>query len=233
MNLLGVSLRQLQLSRERLRDQGLILYKNGSQTAAPIYEIQDISEVKHPDQLRASSTIQSTDQSTIQSSTQSTDGSTDQSSKTSTKLVKKKSKNKNKKYIDIFVDRTLLPENLRGDETVKALKGFLDHRKAKGCTPYTDMGLDRLLKQLSGWEQDSTGKASASLDFSVLNNWRGCFEKKEHANVKSEKKKPVVPLWKIDEVIGGLQDELLRTHDHEARSRIADQIKELKKQKDA
>ena len=229
MNLLGVSLRQLQLSRERLRDQGLILYKNGSQTAAPIYEIQDISEVKHPDQLRVSSTVQSS----TQSSTQSTDRSTDQSSKTSTKLNKNKSKSKNKKYIDIFVDRTLLPENLRGNETVKALKGFLDHRKAKGCTPYTDIGLDRLLKQLSGWEQDSTGKASASLDFSVLNNWRGCFEKKEHANVKSEKKKPVVPLWKIDEVIGGLQDELLRTHNPDARNRIADQIKELKKQKDA
>lgn len=232
MNLLGVSLRQLQLSRERLHDQGLISYKNGSQTSTPRYEINDISEVKHPDQLRASSTIQSTDQSTVQSSTQSTDGSTDQSSETSTKLVKKKSKSKNKKHIDIFVDRTLLPESLRGDETVKALKGYLEHRRAKGAKNYTDQGLDKLLNLLTGWESESAGKAAASLDHSVLNNWVGCFEKKDFGVAVPAKTKNKIPSWKLDEVIGGLQNELLRTHGKEERERISLQIKELKAQRD-
>jgi len=220
-NLLSISLRQLQLSRERLFDQGLIDFKNGSQTAAPTYQIKDISDVKHPDELRVSSTAQST--------AQSTDQSTDQSTETSTKLVKKKSKSK--KHIYIFEDRSLLPENIRDDETVAALKGFLEHRTAKGCKPYTDQGLDKLLKQLSVWESGSKGKASESLDYSVLNNWRGVFEKKGQPNSSPTQNK--IPAWKLDEVISGLKDELMRTHAKEDRERISQQIKELKKQRDA
>ncbi len=221
MNLLGVSLRQLQLSRERLFDQGLIDFKNGSQTAAPTYQIKDISDVKHPDELR----VQSTDQSTDGSTDQSTDGS----SETSTKLVKKKSKSK--KHIYNFVDRSVLPENIRDDSTVSSLKEFLGHRKAKGCKPYTDAGLNRLLKQLSGWESEKKGKAVACLEYSILNNWRGVFEKKDFNNVATGKGR--IPEWKLDEVISGLQDELMRTHAKEERERISEQIKELKKQRDA
>tara|TARA_R100000152_G_C6775203_1_gene203450 strand:- start:1771 stop:2217 length:447 start_codon:yes stop_codon:yes gene_type:complete len=147
-------------------------------------------------------------------------------------LVKKKSKSKNKKHIDIFVDRTLLPESLRGDETVKALKGYLEHRRAKGAKNYTDQGLDKLLKLLTGWESESAGKAAASLDHSVLNNWVGCFEKKDFGVAVPAKTKNKIPSWKLDEVIGGLQDELLRTHSKEERERISLQIKELKAQRD-
>lgn len=89
------------------------------------------------------------------------------------------------------------------------------------------MGLDRLLKQLSGWEEQAKGKAAASLEHSILNNWNGVFEKKDPKTQSNS-----VPKWKLDSIIQELQDELMRTYPKDARDRISARIKEYKRQKD-
>jgi len=216
-NLLSVSLRTLQSSRERLSTHSMISFENGKPGVSPTYEITDISGRNHPDDTDASSRPSSRGSSRP--------SSRPSSRQRGTKL--NKSKSKSKRYIDIFEDHSLLPANLQGAETVNSLKQFLDHRSAKGNKPYTDMGLDRLLKQLSGWEDQAKGKAADSLEHSILNNWNGVFEKKD-SKVQSNS----VPKWKLDSIIQELQDELMRTYPQDARDRISARIKEYKRQKE-
>lgn len=220
-NLLRVSLRTLQLARGRLVGYGLIAYENGHQGSPPVYEILDVSGMKHPQDAASSS---------IGSTIGSSKGSSKGSSQTSTKLEKGKSKKR--KNISILVNRSLLPTNLQGDDFHEALMEFFKHRDEKNCTAYTEQGLKRVIKQLERWETEEKGKAVASINHSIMRNWQGIFEcEPDKAKNQPKSGKTIIPDWKLDGIINDLSDELLRTYDRDERKRISEQIKEYKHQK--